>query len=143
MQVFLPEALKAKGGSVKIDFSYISPKEGSDRTGFRYKKRKNIYIAQWYPRMCVYDDVRGWNIPYSGSSEFYLEYGDFDVNITVPANHIVVSSGELVINGSLLAAEQTRLAQAKLSDKTVLIRTAEEVAAKANTATTENKNVAL
>ena len=144
MQVFLPEALKAKGGSVKIkiDFSYISPKEGSDRTGVLDTKNGKIFtIAQWYPRMCVYDDVRGWNTnPYLGASEFYLEYGDFDVNITVPANHIVVSSGELVNPTAVYsAAEQTRLAQAKLSDKTVLIRTAEEVAAKANVATTATK----
>jgi hypothetical protein len=46
--------------------------------------------------MCVYDDVRGWNTnPYLGASEFYLEYGDFDVSITAPANH-VVGSGELI-----------------------------------------------
>jgi hypothetical protein len=44
--------------------------------------------------LCVYDDVRGWNTNSLGSSEFYSEYGDFDVNITVPANHIVVSSGD-------------------------------------------------
>ncbi|MBC5842744.1 M1 family metallopeptidase [Flavobacterium sp. F-380] len=144
MQVFLPEVLKAKGGSVKIkiDFSYISPKEGSDRTGVLDTKNGKIFtIAQWYPRMCVYDDVRGWNTnPYLGASEFYLEYGDFDVNITAPANHIVVSSGELVNPTAVYsAAEQTRLAQAKLSDKTVLIRTAAEVAAKANIATTATK----
>jgi hypothetical protein len=47
-------------------------------------------------RVCVYDDVRGWNTnPYLGASEFYLEYGDFDVSITAPANH-VVGSGELI-----------------------------------------------
>jgi hypothetical protein len=47
--------------------------------------------------VCVYDDIQGWNVnPYLGASEFYLEYGDFDVNITAPSNHIVVCSGELV-----------------------------------------------
>ena len=133
MQVFLPEELKAKGGSVKIkvDFSYISPLEGSDRTGVLETKNGKIFtIAQWYPRMCVYDDVRGWNTnPYLGASEFYLGYGDFDVSITAPSNHIVVSSGELLNPASVYSAEeQRRLAQAKLSDKTVFIRTAEEVA---------------
>tara|TARA_R110000868_G_scaffold193786_3_gene438995 strand:- start:1776 stop:4043 length:2268 start_codon:yes stop_codon:yes gene_type:complete len=133
MQVFLPQELKAKGGSVKIkiDFSYISPKEGSDRTGVLETKNGKIFtIAQWYPRMCVYDDVRGWNTnPYLGASEFYLEYGDFDVNITAPANHIVVCSGELVNPTAVYSAtEQSRLAQAKQSDKTVFIRTADEVA---------------
>ncbi|MDG2430941.1 M1 family metallopeptidase, partial [Flavobacterium sp.] len=144
MQVFLPEVLKAKGGSVKIkiDFSYISPKEGSDRTGVLDTKNGKIFtIAQWYPRMCVYDDVRGWNTnPYLGASEFYLEYGDFDVNITAPANHIVVCSGELVNPTAVYSAtEQTRLAQAKLSDKTVLIRTADEVAALAKTTAAATK----
>jgi hypothetical protein len=144
MQVFLPDVLKSKGGSVKIkiEFSYISPEEGSDRTGVLDTKNGKIFtIAQWYPRMCVYDDVRGWNTnPYLGASEFYLEYGDFDVNITAPANHIVVCSGELVNPTAVYsAAEQTRFAQAKLSDKTVLIRTAEEVTAMASPASTATK----
>ncbi|MBC5838018.1 M1 family metallopeptidase [Flavobacterium muglaense] len=141
MQVFLPQELKAKGGAVKIkiDFSYISPKEGSDRTGVLDTKNGKIFtIAQWYPRMCVYDDVRGWNTnPYLGASEFYLEYGDFDINITAPANHIVVCSGELVNPTAVYSAtEQARLAKAKASDKTVFIRTQEEVEAlKTSTAT--------
>jgi len=144
MQVFLPQELKAKGGSVKvkIDFSYISPMEGSDRTGVLETKNGKIFtIAQWYPRMCVYDDVRGWNTnPYLGASEFYLEYGDFDINITAPANHIVVSSGELVNPTAVYSAvEQSRLAQAKQSDKTVFIRTEEEVAALANSISTATK----
>ncbi|NRT15874.1 hypothetical protein HNP99_002234 [Flavobacterium sp. 28A] len=144
MQVFLPEELKAKGGSVKIkiDFSYISPKEGSDRTGVLDTKNGKIFtIAQWYPRMCVYDDVRGWNTnPYLGASEFYLEYGDFDVNITAPANHIVVCSGELLNPTAVYSTvEQSRLAQAKQSDKTVMIRTEDEVVALANTTTTATK----
>jgi hypothetical protein len=144
MQVFLPEQLKAKGGivKVKIDFSYISPKEGSDRTGVLDTKNGKIFtIAQWYPRMCVYDDVRGWNVnPYLGASEFYLEYGDFDVNITAPANHIVVSSGELVNPTAVYSAvEQSRFLQAKQSDKTVFIRTEEEVAALATSTSVATK----
>jgi hypothetical protein len=144
MQVFLPEQLKAKGGivKVKIDFSYISPKEGSDRTGVLDTKNGKIFtIAQWYPRMCVYDDVRGWNVnPYLGASEFYLEYGDFDVNITAPANHIVVSSGELVNPTAVYSAvEQSRLTQAKQSDKTVFIRTEGEVAALATSKSVATK----
>jgi hypothetical protein len=63
----------------------------------------------------VYDDVRGWNTQsVFRCSEFYLEYGDFDVNITAPANHIVVGSGGLVNPTAVYSsAEQTRLAQAK------------------------------
>jgi hypothetical protein len=77
--------------------------------------------------------------PYLGASEFYLEYGDFDINITAPANHIVVSSGEVNPTAVYSAVEQNRLAKAKLSDKTVFIRTEEEVAALANSTSTATK----
>ena len=132
MQIILPQELKANGGSVKvkIEFSYISPFYGSDRTGIQETKNGKIYtIAQWYPRMCVYDDVKGWNtLPYLGAGEFYLEYGDFDVAITAPASHIVVCSGDLQNPAEVYTAEQQkRWAQAKTSDKTVIIRSAEEV----------------
>ncbi|MBW4361483.1 M1 family metallopeptidase [Flavobacterium taihuense] len=144
MQVFLPDDLKAKGGvvKIKIDFSFISPKEGSDRMGVLDTKNGKIFtIAQWYPRMCVYDDLRGWNTnPYLGASEFYLEYGDFDVNITVPSNHVVVCSGELVNPTAVYSTEeQKRIVQAKQSEKTVMIRTAEEVAANASKAGTTSE----
>ncbi|MBG6062071.1 hypothetical protein IWX83_001867 [Flavobacterium sp. CG_9.1] len=144
MQVFLPQGLNAKGGSVKIkiDFSFIAPFEGSDRMGVLETKNGKIFtIAQWYPRMCVYDDVRGWNTnPYLGAAEFYLEYGDFDVSITAPSNHIVVASGELLNPTAVYSTvEQSRLAQAKQSDKTVFIRTAEEVASLSKTAAKTTK----
>nr|WP_309609417.1 M1 family metallopeptidase [Flavobacterium sp.] len=132
MQIILPQELKANGASikVKIDFSYISPLYGSDRTGVLETKNGKIFtIAQWYPRMCVYDDVKGWNtLPYMGAGEFYLEYGDFDVAITAPANHVVVCSGDLLNPTEVYTAEQQkRWATAKNSDKTVIIRSAEEV----------------
>ncbi len=144
MQVFLPQGLNAKGGSVKIkmDFSFIAPFEGSDRMGVLETKNGKIFtIAQWYPRMCVYDDVRGWNTnPYLGASEFYLEYGDFDVSITAPSNHIVVASGELLNPTAVYSAEeQKRFAQAKQSDKTVFIRTAAEVENTSKTVATTTK----
>lgn len=131
MQVQLPQELKAGGASVKlkIAFSYISPKYGSDRTGVLDTKNGKIFtVAQWYPRMCVYDDVRGWNTnPYIGA-EFYLEYGDFDVSITAPTSHIVVCSGELTNPAEVYTADQQkRWNQAKQSDETVMIRTADEV----------------
>lgn len=132
MQIILPQELKANGGSVKIkiDFSFISPVEGSDRMGVLDTKNGKIFaMAQWYPRMCVYDDIRGWDThPYLGAGEFYLEYGDFDVAITAPANHIVVSSGELQNPSEVYTAEQLkRWDQAKQSEKTVIIRSEEEV----------------
>ena len=138
MQVFLPQELKAKGGNVKIkiDFSFISPNEGSDRMGLLETKNGKIFtVAQWYPRMCVYDDIRGWNTnPYLGASEFYLEYGDFDINITVPSNHFVVCSGELVNSSEVYSPEQQkRFSNASQSDKTVIIRSGDEVLSAANT----------
>ena len=112
MQVFLPQELKSRGGmvTVKIEFSFISPKEGSDRMGILGTQNGKIFsIAQWYPRMCVYDDIAGWNTnPYQGASEFYLEYGDFDLNITVPSNHFVVCSGELVNASEVYTTEQQK-----------------------------------
>lgn len=141
LQIFLPQVLNARGGmvTVKIDFSFISPKEGSDRMGILGTLNGKIFsIAQWYPRMCVYDDINGWNTnPYQGASEFYLEYGDFDVNITVPSNHFVVCSGELMNPSEVYTIEQQkRFAQAKQSDKTILIRSKEEVLS--NTKTVES-----
>lgn len=132
MQVVLPQELKANGAKVqlKIDFSFVSPDYGSDRMGVLETQNGKIFsIAQWYPRMCVYDDVRGWNThPYLGAGEFYLEYGNFVVNITAPASHYVVCSGELLNPTEVYSAEENkRWAIAKNSDKTVMIRTAEEL----------------
>ncbi len=144
MQIFLPQELNSKGGNIKIkiDFSFIVPNEGSDRMGILGAMNGKVFtIAQWYPRMCVYDDITGWNInPYLGASEFYLEYGDFDVNITVPSNHIVVCSGELVNAKEVYTIEQQkRFESASKSDKTVVIRSAEEVKSTSNSVSQSNK----
>ncbi|MDQ6761000.1 MAG: M1 family metallopeptidase, partial [Bacteroidota bacterium] len=132
MQLRLGAPLAANGGSIqiKIDYSYFIPKYGSDRTGIQDTKNGKIYaIAQWYPRMCVYDDIEGWNtLPYLGAGEFYLDYGDYDYTITAPADEIVVGSGELQNPQEVLTATQMkRFAQAKQSDKTVIIRSESEV----------------
>lgn len=134
MQVILPEALKAEGGVVKIyvDYSYEVPQYGTDRTGRLKTKYGWVYeIAQWYPRMEVYDDVLGWNsIPYQGAAEFYLEYGDFDYTVTAPAGMVVAGSGALVNEAQVLTAkQQAQLAKARNSDQTVMIRDSAEVAA--------------
>lgn len=132
MQIRLPKAMAPKGDvvTVKIDYAFTLPDYGSDRCGVQPTTNGKIFsVAQWYPRMCVFDDVQGWNtLPYTGASEFYLEYGDFDFNITVPASHIVAASGEL-LNASdvLTAAQLTKLNLAKKSDQTVMIRSAAEV----------------
>lgn len=135
MQIFLPTQVAAQGGQLKfkIEYSFISPNYGSDRMGIintdQSKNGKIFQVAQWYPRMCVYDDLQGWNtLPYTGESEFYLEYGDFDINITAPAKDIVVCSGELLNPKDVYTPEQQkRWAEAANSEKTVFIRTADEV----------------
>jgi len=132
MKVNLPSALEANGGTVgiKIDFSFTSPDYGSDRMGVLETKNGRIFtLAQWYPRMSVYDDVSGWNtLPYLGAGEFYLEYGTFDVNITAPSNHLVVCSGALLNPSEVYTKEQqNRLKRAENSDETVMIRSEAEV----------------
>ena len=92
-----------------MDYSFSVPEHGSDRMG----RDGPLYeIAQWYPRMAVYDDVRGWNTdPYLGQGEFYLEYGDIDYAVTVPAGYIVAGSGVLQNPQEVLsAAQRSRLA---------------------------------
>lgn len=133
MQIRLPKAMNPAGDivKIKIDYSYTMPEYGADRSGVLKTKNGNIFtVAQWYPRLCVFDDVSGWNtLPYLGPSEFYLEYGDFDVNITVPASHIVVCSGELQNESAVLTAQQKeRLGKARMSDETVMIRSENEIA---------------
>ncbi len=132
MQIRLTEPLKANGEAIKIKiaYSFKIPEYGSDRMGTLQTQNGTIYeIAQWYPRVCVFDDIEGWNVlPYLGAGEFYLEYGDFEYAVTVPWDHIVVGSGELMNANDVLTKEQmNRLDQARKSDATVMIRTAEEV----------------
>ncbi|TYP90943.1 hypothetical protein BC792_12341 [Sphingobacterium allocomposti] len=133
MRLELPKPLQAGGNSItfKMDFSYTVPEYGADRTGILTTKNGKIYtIAQWYPRVCVYDDIIGWNTePYTGPGEFYLEFGSYTVDITAPADHIVVAGGELLNPEEVWTSEQlSRYKQAFQSDRTVLIRSAEEVA---------------
>lgn len=132
MKITLPRAVKSNGGNtqVKIAYEFTVPEYGTDRMGRLQTQNGWIYeIAQWFPRLCVYDNVQGWNtLPYLGQGEFYLEYGDVTYNITAPANHIVVGSGELLNPQEVLTAEQLkRWNTARNSDKTVMLRAASEV----------------
>ena len=134
MQIILPASMKPKGSEVEINiaWSFKIPNYGSDRMGKLKTKKGTIYeIAQWYPRMEVYDDVNGWNtLPYLGAGEFYLEYGNFDYKITAPADMIVVGSGALQNPDEVLTnAQRDRLEKAAKSDSTIYIRTPNEVEA--------------
>jgi len=132
MQIKLKDSLKAAGSKVqiKIDYNFEIPQNGTDRMGRLRTKYGWIYeIAQWYPRMEVYDDVSGWNtIPYLGASEFYLDYGNINYTITAPANLVIVGSGELLNPTEVLSPITIdRLNKARNSDQTVLIRDSNEV----------------
>ena len=133
MQIRLPEPLEPHGGKIRVHirYHYVIPGTFGGRTSWVSTSHGDIYdIAQWYPRMAVYDDVRGWDtLPYL-IQEFYLEYGDFDYSITVPADMVVAGSGELQNPREVLTAdEQQRLQRARSSDATVMIRSPAEVEA--------------
>jgi len=132
MQIRLPKALEADGKDMEIsvDYSFEIPPYGKDRMGRTKTKNGRIYtLAQWYPRMEVFDEVEGWNVlPYLGAGEFYLEYGDFDYKITAPSNMLVVGSGKLQNPKDVLTKhEREQLDKARKSDETVMIRSKEDV----------------
>lgn len=132
MQVWLNEALKASGNKVKlkIAFEFVIPEYGTDRMGRLKTKNGWVYeVAQWFPRLCVYDDIQGWNtLPYIGQGEFYLEYGDLEYTITAPSDLIIVGSGELLNPQDCYTADQQKKwNEAKNSDKTVTIRGEKDV----------------
>jgi hypothetical protein len=131
MQVRLKNTLIPKGGllKVRIAYHYTIPGPWGGRTAVTPSRNGDIYeIAQWFPRMAVYDDLRGWDTaPYLGS-EFYLDYGDIDYAVTVPWNYIVAGSGSLQNPDDVLTrTEIDRLQKAASSDATVTIRGPAEV----------------
>ena len=133
MRVDLDQPLPPRGTvRIAIDYAYTVAERGSDRNGRQQYGEDWLYtIAQWYPRLAVYDDVRGWNTEqYLGGGEFYLEYGDFDVAITVPRRYVVLATGTLQNRAEVLTAEQLRRLDLALhSDTTIHIVAKEEAAA--------------
>ncbi len=138
MRIDLPQPMKPGSRlSLKMAFSFNVPetKVLGRRMGYeRFDKedKNDIFeIAQWYPRMAAYYDTYGWqNKQYLGDGEFTLEFGDYDVELTVPADHVVAATGVLQNAGSVLsAAQQKRLEQARGSNKPVMIVTQDEATA--------------
>ena len=132
MQVWFAEPIPAKGGkaTVSMNFKFKVPQQGMDRMGRLEVEDGWIYaFAQWYPKVAVFDEIEGWNVePYLGAGEFYLEYGNFDYKVTVPFDHIVVGSGQLMNPKEVLSKElQNRLAKASASDQTVYLVSPEEI----------------
>jgi hypothetical protein len=148
MRVDLPAPLAAgQKYSFSIDWSYNigdRMKDG-ERSGLEYFPEDGNYvytIAQWFPRMCVYDDVNGWqNKQFLGQGEFALPFGDYKVKITVPADHIVASTGTLKNPQQVLSkTEQERFEKAKTAfDKPVIIVTQAEATQKEKTKSKEKR----
>ena len=132
LRIDLAEALvTGKSALVEIDWAYVVPERGRNGRGGREKLKDGwLYeIAQWFPRAAVYDDHNGWqNIQFYGQGEFYLEFGNYDVSITVPRDHIVQASGVLMNPADVLTATQrARLATAMAGDTSVFIVRPDEI----------------
>ncbi len=131
MRVDLPRPLAPGARAVlELEWSFSFPADPA-RMGMEVVDGGTVYeVAQWYPRMAVYDDVEGWNTDqYYGQGEFHLEFGSFDVSLTVPANMLVAATGTLRNPEAVLTAGQrARLAAARASDTTVVVRSKAEIA---------------
>lgn len=129
-QLQLPTSLKhGEKAIVTIRYHFTIPGAFGGRMAWGKSRDGEIFdLAQWYPRMAVYDDIRGWDtLPYL-AQEFYLEYGDFDYWITAPSDMLVAGSGELVNPQEVLTRQQLeRFDRAKTSDTTVMIRSPQEI----------------
>ncbi len=117
--------------TLSLDWTFPFPTINGIRMGYddAYEAGAVWEFAQWFPTPCVYDDVYGWNnLPYIGRGEFYTNFGDYSVEVTVPRDHIVVSSGVLQNPEEVLTKTQhERLQEAMTSDEFVQIRNSEEV----------------
>jgi hypothetical protein len=131
MRVDLPIAQKpGVAVSIKIDWEY-NITEYYGRSGYEYFEKDgnyNYFIAHWFPRMCVYDDVSGWqNKQFLGQGEFTLPFGDYKVEITVPDDHIVGATGECQNYSKVLSkTQQQRMKDAASSKTPVIIATQTE-----------------
>jgi len=110
---------------MEISWSFPMPTKASIRMGYdsSYDDGPVWELAQWFPTPCVYDDVYGWNtLPYIGRGEFYTNFGEYEVEITVPDNHIVLASGSLTNPQEVLSSvEYEQLLKAMESDDSLTI----------------------
>jgi len=135
MRIDLPMPLKSKEKiEINIKWWYLINNYRVDggRSGYEHfdSDGNNLYVlAQFYPRMAVYNDVEGWqNMQFWGAGEFALPFGNFDVNITVPADHILEATGDLLNRKEVFTAEQFKRYQLaeKTYDKPVVVVTQAE-----------------
>ena len=148
MRINLPTPLASgKTFSFKIKWWYNinNHRTQGGRSGFEHFPKdgnNNYVIAQFFPRLCVYDNVEGWqNDQFWGRSEFALEFGDYKVNITVPEDHMLGATGVLQNEKEILSKKELkRLAKArKTFDNPVIIRTQEEAEKIEKTSATKTK----
>jgi hypothetical protein len=119
----------APGGTaeLEIDWSFLVP-EGTFRMG--RDGTELFYLAQWYPQVAVYDDLRGWvRDPYLGNGEFYLEYGDFEVEITAPAGWLVSATGVLQNASEVLTPQAVERLGALARDRVTHVVSREDLGA--------------
>lgn len=147
MRVDLPDNLKSGDSTIiKIDWEFnINDRlRMGGRGGFEYFETENNYlytITQWFPRMAVYSDNEGWqHKQFLGRGEFALEFGNYEVNITVPSNHIIASTGTLQNPEEVLTKTQRdRLEEAKKASSPILIITEKEATKNESTSTKEKR----
>lgn len=151
MRIDLAQPLRSgQSTSVEMAFSFNIPEEDavSARSGFEHfpdDEREGgndlFLMAQWFPRLAAYTDYEGWtNKEFLGRGEFTLEFGDYEVEMTVPADHIVSSTGVLQNPADVLSATQReRLQEAENAERPVFIVTAEEALENEKEATTETR----
>ncbi len=148
MRVDIPEAIEPGGDyqfSISWNYNINDRMSEGGRSGYEYFPEDGNYlytIAQYFPRLAVYDDVNGWqNKQFLGRGEFALEFGDYKVAITAPADHMIASTGTLQNPDDVLSPKQAeRLEMAKKSyDKPVLIVTEEEAIANEKSRSKEMK----
>jgi hypothetical protein len=128
-RIALPTPLKPGASlTLELEFSMTIPPRG--RLGVYEADDGEVFqLAHWFPNVAKYDDVWGWNVlPHEGDGEFYTDFGDYTIEITVPADHIVACTGELVNQDEVLtAAQRERLAQAYATTETVTVRGFDEI----------------
>ncbi|MDP1676288.1 MAG: M1 family metallopeptidase [Bacteroidota bacterium] len=131
METELPSSLLPNTSTtITVTWRYDIPKDPSLRTG---RSGNDFGISQWYPQIAVYDDQRGWNrTPYLGISEFYLEYGNWDVEITVPKNFVIASTGTLTNPNDVLTPSQLHRFNSLSRDSTTRIILPDEIKATAD-----------
>jgi hypothetical protein len=147
MRIELPAILKSKNSfqfSIDWFLNINNTRTHMGRGGYEFFEKDGNYlyeIAQWFPRMCVYNDVNGWqHKQYLGQGEFALPFGDYNVSVTVPSDHIVAATGQLQNPGEVLTSEQqSRFNKAKTADRPVIIVTQDEAIQKEKTKATGTK----